>query len=472
MKSNVADIMDEIRQKIIADVQEHKDKPLQFNPYKADANSGPTSRAGELLYSEELRVLNEKWAFANLARRKVEESITSHRPGLIGKIIVKFKRKFASSIWDSILKPYFEEEQEFSANVVRFLNQTSKYVDQRDASNFWELIRKIDVDVTNSLERIERIKDELSADLRTHQKISSDTISSIGAQQSKFDEKLGHFEAQLKVLDSVAKGLESIVARASKSVASTDSNSSNSYMDEGSFKVKFNADQSYCLLENRFRGSEDLIRDRVSIYLPYYKNAKMPVLEIGGGRGELQKLFKENNINSYSIDIDQAMVDAGIEKGVDVRFGDGIAHLASLPDKSLSGVIAIQVVEHLTQMQLQELFKLCAKKVINGGKIIFETINPRSVVALSSNYFRDPTHIWPLHPDTLAFQMDLFGLKNIETRFLSEIPQEAGMEIIESGTHMPPLWQDTLLRINRNFKRLHDLLYGYQDYCVVAEVRE
>ena len=460
----VAKIMEEIRSQVLADIEANKDKPLHFNPYKADADSGMTAKAGELLYSEELRVLNEKWAFSNSARRKLDEGISSHRPGIIGKLIVKFKRKLAVSIWDSILKPYFDEEQEFQANLVRFLNQTSKYVDQRDASNFWELIRKIDVDVTNALERIERIRDEQSADIRSHQKLVNDQVRDLGISDSSLQESISSIKSELAVLDSVARGLEGIVARASK----------NSQIQVASSAEipSFKADQSYCLLENRYRGSEELIRDRVAIYPGFFKGAKHPVLEIGGGRGELQLLFKEQSIKSYSVDLDPAMVDAGVSKGVDIRHGDGIAHLASLEDRSLGGVIAIQVVEHLTQLQLQQLFTLCNKKVVVGGKIIFETINPRSVVALSSNYFRDPTHVWPLHPDTLSFQMGLFGLKTVETKFLSQIPEEAGIQTVQLGAHMTPMWQDTLEKINRNFTRLHQLLFGFQDYCVIAEVVE
>jgi hypothetical protein len=65
--------------------------------------------------------------------------------------------------------------------------------------------------------------------------------------------------------------------------------------------------------------------------------------------------------------------------------------------------------------------------------------------------------------------MNLYGLKTIETRFLSPVPAEAGIMTIDDVTLLSPIWQDVLLRINRNFSRLHELLYGYQDYCVIAE---
>ena len=68
--------------------------------------------------------------------------------------------------------------------------------------------------------------------------------------------------------------------------------------------------------------------------------------------------------------------------------------------------------------------------------------------------------------------MNLYGLTNIETKFLSPVPQEAGIGEIPLGSHMTPLWQESLHLINRNFARLHELLYGFQDYCVVAEINK
>ena len=457
----VSSVMKRIREKIAADIEQHKDRQPAFNPYKADHDTAPQAKAGELLYSEELRYLNEHWAYAHKARSSVD-AISSHRAGILGRLIVKVKRKIATSIWDSILKPYFEEEKDFQANLVRFLNSVSKYVDHRDAANFWELIKKIDVDITNALERIERTADDQRSEREQTKRELYQALDTLGRELITIRESLHRSNEDLATVDRVTKGLESIVARTGKQ----------SDLEHASV-LPLEHDQSYLILENRFRGSEDEIARRVAIYPSYFADCaartKKPVLEIGGGRGELQAAFQSAGIDSYSVDIDPAMVAAGVAKGIKTFVGDGIAHLASCEDHSLAGIIAVQVVEHLTQSQLQSLFTLAHKKLVPGGRVIFETINPRSVAALSSNYFRDPTHVWPLHPDTLSFQMNLYGLKTIETRFLSPVPAEAGIMTIDDVTLLSPIWQDVLLRINRNFSRLHELLYGYQDYCVIAE---
>jgi O-antigen chain-terminating methyltransferase len=131
--------------------------------------------------------------------------------------------------------------------------------------------------------------------------------------------------------------------------------------------------------------------------------------------------------------------------------------------------VAIQVVEHLTREQLKELCELVKRKVRPGGRIAFETINPQSLLALSSNYFRDPTHVWPMHPDTLGYMATLAGLRIIETKMLSPVaPNHLLKEIPIDSSHTPAVG-DAINRINENIGQLNRLLYGFQDYCIVLE---
>ncbi|MEZ4753234.1 MAG: hypothetical protein R3A13_02865 [Bdellovibrionota bacterium] len=161
---DIREVMAEIRERISQDIEAHKDKAPEYVPASAELNKQGSRWAGELLHSEELRHLNQNYLYPS---RLNLDTIQSHRPGIIGKLIVKFKRKLVSVLWQNLLKDYFEAEREYQSNLVRFLNDVSKYVDERDASNFWELIRKIDVDISNALERIEQIGDSQTAELRT-----------------------------------------------------------------------------------------------------------------------------------------------------------------------------------------------------------------------------------------------------------------------------------------------------------------
>ncbi|MCB0337493.1 MAG: methyltransferase domain-containing protein, partial [Bdellovibrionales bacterium] len=368
-KPDVLKLMATIRAEVKDHLESTKDKPKAFRPSAVPQDK---MAAGTLLYSEELRYLNTNYSFGpNLNL----DSISSHRPGIIGKSIVKVKRKLLGIIWD-LLKDYFTAEREFQANLVRHLNQTAKYVDSRDASNFWDLIRKIDVDVTKALERIERIHDEQTAAIRSSERRVFDELGKTATQllEEITAAKAGveqHAE-RLRVLDAVTIGLEGIIARISKSTeASSSASPAMNYADRL-------PDFSYVMLENRYRGSEEAIKKHVSFYVDFFRNAPGTVLEIGPGRGELLELFKEQGIAARGLDYDQAMVEHCTAKGLEVVQGDAIEYLMSLSDKSLGGLIAVQVVEHLTREQLLLLCEQCARTINTGGRVIFETINPRS----------------------------------------------------------------------------------------------
>jgi 2-polyprenyl-3-methyl-5-hydroxy-6-metoxy-1,4-benzoquinol methylase len=457
---DVVALMAEIRVRIKQDVENNRDKRLEFKPRTADIQGQEAKRADEIVNSEELRNINRQYAYS--AHLPVE-GIQSHRPGVLGQLIVKCKRRLVRWIWESLLKDYLVAEREYQTNVVRFLNDISRYIGSRDSSVFWELIRKIDYDVGKALERIERINDEQTASLRAMERGVLEAVDRALVDLRK-DGRVDKHASELRTLHSVVSGLESIVAklpapqgnpRASEQAAS------NELVQTGGY--------SYLLLENRFRGSEAQIAEHVRIYPPLFAGSTGPVLEIGSGRGELLKQLNDAGLKAYGVDLDPAMVQAARAKGLNVLEGDGIAHLRSLPDRSLGGLIAVQVVEHLPRLLLEELFKLAASKVQSGGKVVFETINPRSLLALSSNYFRDPTHVWPLHPDTLEYSASLSGLKVKEVRVLSPIPGAAKLQQIQIDEDFPPRLAFALERVNQNIAQLNNWLYAEQDYCIIAE---
>ena len=100
----------------------------------------------------------------------------------------------------------------------------------------------------------------------------------------------------------------------------------------------------------------------------------------------------------------------------------------------------------------------------------FETINPGSVCALSSNFFRDPTHVWPLHPDTMRFMMEMHGIATQEVMLRSPYPDDVTLQPIRIQEYLPARWSSTLNAINANMDRLNSILFGHQDYCIVGRV--
>jgi SAM-dependent methyltransferase len=105
-------------------------------------------------------------------------------------------------------------------------------------------------------------------------------------------------------------------------------------------------------------------------------------------------------IRAKGVDLDEDMVARATEKGLDVELGDAATALAALEDGSLPAAFAAQVVEHLSSTQLTELVELLARKLVPGGIVVLETVNPHSPAALKA-FWTDTTHHHPLFPEVL-----------------------------------------------------------------------
>ena len=95
-----------------------------------------------------------------------------------------------------------------------------------------------------------------------------------------------------------------------------------------------------------------------------------------------------------------------------------------LPDESLGGLIAVQVVEHLEPAYLSQMLGLAFDKVQPGGRVVLETINPTCWVAFFESFIRDLTHVKPIHPETLQYLLQASGFANVEIVYRAPIAPE------------------------------------------------
>lgn len=458
-RPDVPALMEEIRRRMTAVLEGERDGGAPILRYPADQNGHAPRKAGELVNSEELRFLNRNFTYGadvlNPAR------VRSHRGGIVGRVVEKAKRIVLRTAGQLLLRDYLEKEREFHAHVVRYLNDVAKYVDARDASNFWELIRKLDVDIGRVMERLDQVTDETHAGVySSERRLNADlqaAVQDINKGLGSVAAKLGSVAETVRTHEGIVTGLESIVHRIGHKPESAPA---------PAHAGTSMPDYTYVLLENRFRGGEAQLTERLRWYVDLFDGAPGPILEIGGGRGELQRLFKERGLQSYSVDVDAAMVEHASASGVDARHGDGIAHLEGLENRSLGGIVAVQVIEHLPFAVIERLLHAAREKLRPGGRIALETINPRSVLALSSNYFRDPTHVAPLHPDTMRHALSLAGFKDVTVHDLSPVPREAQLPELKPRAALSPQWTEIVESLNATIERLNGILYGFQDYCI------
>jgi SAM-dependent methyltransferase len=220
----------------------------------------------------------------------------------------------------------------------------------------------------------------------------------------------------------------------------------------------------YVGFEDQFRGSQDTIRERLRSYVPYFKGAK-DVLDVGCGRGEFLELLKAAGVAARGLDLNHEMVEVCRARGLDVAEGDVVTYLDGLPDGSLGGLFAAQVVEHLQPEYLLRFLELAHHKLGPGAPIVLETLNPACWVAFFDSYIRDITHVWPLHPDTLRYLVLASGFISARIEYRSPVAPEDKLQPIAAGG---ALRADLAETINANVEKLNARMFTYLDYAVIG----
>lgn len=223
----------------------------------------------------------------------------------------------------------------------------------------------------------------------------------------------------------------------------------------------------YPQFEDRFRGSEADVRERLAVYLPRVRKAVRSdadgprVLDVGPGRGEWLALLAEADVPAVGVDDNLPMVEHLRGRGLDVVHADGTAHLGAVEPGSLDVVTAFHVVEHLDLESLLGLLGAARRALRPGGLLVAETPNPTNLVMGACNFHLDPTHRAPIPPAQLEFLARASGFTGVETWALH--PKE---DLDLSGLRLDgvdPAAAATLAAA------LQKGLFGPQDYAVLAE---
>ncbi len=225
-------------------------------------------------------------------------------------------------------------------------------------------------------------------------------------------------------------------------------------------------EHEYLELEERHRGTEAEIAARFSVYLDYLPQNGV-VLDLGCGRGETLELLRDAGYQGRGVDASRLMVERCRAKGLDVERLDLIAALERQEEASVSAVVSLHVIEHLPPVMIERLVRLAWRALVPGGVLILETPNPLSMVVAARNFWLDPTHQRPVHPESLEVLFDAVGfdpVRRLEMRAYTDAERLPEISLDQLGGETKVLAD----RINRLRDRLDDLLFGYQDYGLVG----
>lgn len=186
-----------------------------------------------------------------------------------------------------------------------------------------------------------------------------------------------------------------------------------------------------------------------------------PVLDLGFGRGEFLEMLGALGVAAMGVELDPALVDDARARGLRVDTGRAVEYLAEQADGSLGGLVMLQVIEHLPPQQVIDVVRIAADKVRPGGKVVIETVNPESLYVYGHALWADPDHVRPIHPAFLRFLFAEAGFRSVERVDRSPVTPQEQLERL-------PGEDDLTKRLNENFQRVNEILFGHQDYALVA----
>ena len=300
-------------------------------------------------------------------------------------------------------------------------------------------------------------------DEREAREAAEQTLAALSARVDAYDATLRALGEQLRTADDRLRLLENrlradALERTRQDLAAPSGSGS-------PVMVPSLDDFDYLAFEERFRGSEELVRERQIRHAERYVGVEGEVVDLGAGRGELLELLGERGVDAFGVDASAEMVALAQAKGLHAEHADMFEFLAARSPASLAGIVCSHVVEHLWPADQVRFARLAAAALKPGGLLIVETPNPKSLIAGAVNFWCDPTHLRPVFPETLAFMLETAGFDPPEIEYLSPVPDDRRARPVDAeGSELASV----VAQINEAVERLDDLVFGDMDYAVIA----
>jgi O-antigen chain-terminating methyltransferase len=362
-----------------------------------------------------------------------ELPIRSHR-GVLGRLVVALKR---------LLRPLVKMPQ----------------------NDLWERQRTFNLILLEHFDRLEAARADHLRRIEYQEALDAEGVHEImrhnDALYARADQKLDRYRREVRDL---LGGLGAALAVVRSAPASSPEIPAPAITET---VARAHEEHGYVELERRYRGTEEEIRERIAVYRPFLERAPGPVLDLGCGRGEALALLRDWGLAGRGVDASARMVELCRGRGLEAEVGDLFEVLAGLPEESLGGVVSFHVIEHLPAPALDRLVRLAWRALRKGGVLILETPNPLSMVVAARNFWLDPTHVRPVHPESLKLMYELAGFEPVERLDLRPFPQPDRLPEIDLAT-LPAEQRPLADQVNRLRDRIDEMLFGYQDFGMVG----
>ncbi|CAN5427742.1 hypothetical protein BH09SUM1_BH09SUM1_04210 [soil metagenome] len=218
-------------------------------------------------------------------------------------------------------------------------------------------------------------------------------------------------------------------------------------------------DLIYLRFQRQYRGDEAELRDSQKPYVEmlahiFGRVEKPRVVDAACGDGIFVEMLQQRGWDALGVDSGEAMVRHAQKKRLPVVREDAIAYLENTPPQSLDAITAFQFIEHLEPAPLLSFLKAGFRALKPGGAIIMETINPHTLKAL--HWFHlDLTHARLVFPEMLQLLAEGVGFQEVRWEGIHPVAESERLRASHGGADF-------------NIDRLNKLLFGDQDYYLVA----
>jgi len=415
-----------------------------------------------------LTTVNEAWNILPAGPPAIDTSLKGRLRAFIWRIVgppLETQRQFNAALVDHLnrnvtahqeaqkaiastiatLGDHLARQMRLQSHLIQYLQTVTGYIDTRDRLHAAEAEVPMQGTAAVALDWLKRWESMAAHDARAEARLAT----------------LEEVRATAAIAQQTALSLKRDVERLLESSRSpSESRSPVATVDLDSFK--------YLAFEDAFRGSLEEIRRRLAEYVPRFAGTT-DVLDIGCGRGEFLELLRAAGITARGLDLNHEMVEASRARGLEVAEGDALSYVERLPDKSLGGLFAAQVVEHLEPIYLAKLLEAASHEIGAGGTIVLETINPACWVAFFESYLRDLTHVRPLHPETLKHLVRSSGFHSVEIEYRSPVAEWDRLRSApKPAGELPPGLADLIDTFNEDMAKLNDRMFTFQDYAVIG----
>ncbi len=253
------------------------------------------------------------------------------------------------------------------------------------------------------------------------------------------------------------KGLDTLIEKINNINKNDKNENLKNIEDLKKYKEKLSLYQ-YSDFEQRFRGDENKIREKLEKYYTHFENLNN-ILDIGCGRGEFLQILKDNEKDSVGIDISESMLKIAKSKDLECFSIDALEYLKGKENNTIGGIFSSQVIEHFTPDYLREVVKESFRVLKPGSIIMLETINPLSLFALSRIFYLDITHQKPLHPEYMRYLLESSGFFDVEIIYSEGDLNDEKLSPIAMNNEIANVF-------NTNVDKLNNILYSSVEYIV------